>query len=232
MYTILYIIRIHNISSAFILCPLGVVGLDNFNDYYPVALKRARQARGEMVGVYTVDGDINDAELLRKLFSTCHFTHVLHLAAQVRCWASVGNVLCMGVCWECTVHGSVLCNGLSCAWECSTWECTAHSIQHYCIIFPRLVCGMQHATRIATCMPIWGAKSPCWRYACGMLNLVRPCAMHVHVKPCCNLSATTKTKTKVSITIMLGYQRAASIASTCVCKQQQCLWAQHKAALQ
>lgn len=60
----------------------GVVGLDNFNDYYPVSLKRARQARGEMAGVYTVDGDINDVDLVRKLFATCRFTHVLHLAAQ------------------------------------------------------------------------------------------------------------------------------------------------------
>ena len=35
-------------------------------------------------GVYTVDGDINDRALLDRLFGMCSFTHVLHLAAQVR----------------------------------------------------------------------------------------------------------------------------------------------------
>jgi UDP-glucuronate 4-epimerase len=60
-----------------------VLGLDNFNDYYPVALKRARQAFAASNGVYIVDGDINDAPLLAHLFDVCDFTHVLHLAAQV-----------------------------------------------------------------------------------------------------------------------------------------------------
>lgn len=31
----------------------GVLGIDNFNDYYPVALKRARQINAESSGVYT-----------------------------------------------------------------------------------------------------------------------------------------------------------------------------------
>jgi UDP-glucose 4-epimerase len=35
-------------------------------------------------GIYTVDGDINDLALLARLFGMCSFTHVLHLAAQVR----------------------------------------------------------------------------------------------------------------------------------------------------
>lgn len=61
----------------------GVLGLDNFNDYYPVALKRARQAFAASNGVYIVDGDITDAPLLADLFELCDFTHVLHLAAQV-----------------------------------------------------------------------------------------------------------------------------------------------------
>ena len=62
-----------------------MLGLDNFNDYYPVALKRARQAKALSEGVYTVDGDLNDGPLLRRLFHLCDFTHVLHLAAQVGC---------------------------------------------------------------------------------------------------------------------------------------------------
>ncbi|KAL7592018.1 hypothetical protein Lser_V15G31772 [Lactuca serriola] len=60
----------------------GVLGLDNFNDYYDPALKRARQSLLERSGIYIVEGDINDAPLLKKLFELIPFTHVMHLAAQ------------------------------------------------------------------------------------------------------------------------------------------------------
>ncbi|KAK1430351.1 hypothetical protein QVD17_13023 [Tagetes erecta] len=60
----------------------GVLGLDNFNDYYDPTLKRARQALLEKSGIFIVEGDINDAVLLKKLFEVVHFTHVMHLAAQ------------------------------------------------------------------------------------------------------------------------------------------------------
>nr|GMC60752.1 UDP-glucuronate 4-epimerase 3 [Ipomoea batatas]GMC77486.1 UDP-glucuronate 4-epimerase 3 [Ipomoea batatas]GMD61451.1 UDP-glucuronate 4-epimerase 3 [Ipomoea batatas]GMD65071.1 UDP-glucuronate 4-epimerase 3 [Ipomoea batatas]GMD75142.1 UDP-glucuronate 4-epimerase 3 [Ipomoea batatas] len=60
----------------------GVVGLDNFNGYYDPSLKRARQALLEHSGVYIVEGDINDSQLLKKLFDIVQFTHVMHLAAQ------------------------------------------------------------------------------------------------------------------------------------------------------
>ncbi|KAI4372706.1 hypothetical protein MLD38_010905 [Melastoma candidum] len=60
----------------------GVLGLDNFNDYYNPSLKRARQALLERAGVFVVEGDINDEALLRKLFEVVPFSHVMHLAAQ------------------------------------------------------------------------------------------------------------------------------------------------------
>ncbi|XP_010544649.1 PREDICTED: UDP-glucuronate 4-epimerase 4 [Tarenaya hassleriana] len=60
----------------------GVVGLDNFNDYYDPSLKRARQALLDRSGVFIVEGDINDVALLRELFRLVPFTHVMHLAAQ------------------------------------------------------------------------------------------------------------------------------------------------------
>lgn len=62
--------------------PEVVVGLDNFNDYYPQSLKEARAADLERAGVHTVRADLNDAEVINELMSLCHFTHVLHLAAQ------------------------------------------------------------------------------------------------------------------------------------------------------
>ncbi|KAL7158526.1 hypothetical protein ABFS83_02G149700 [Erythranthe nasuta] len=60
----------------------GVLGLDNFNDYYDPSLKRARQALLERTGVYIVEADINDVVLLKKLFDIVPFSHVMHLAAQ------------------------------------------------------------------------------------------------------------------------------------------------------
>ncbi|XP_065012119.1 UDP-glucuronate 4-epimerase 1-like [Musa acuminata AAA Group] len=60
----------------------GVVGLDNFNSYYDPSLKKARKALLASHGVLVVEGDINDARLLARLFDVVPFTHVMHLAAQ------------------------------------------------------------------------------------------------------------------------------------------------------
>ncbi|XP_024381156.1 UDP-glucuronate 4-epimerase 1 isoform X2 [Physcomitrium patens] len=60
----------------------GVVGLDNFNSYYEVSLKRARQELLNKHGVFVVEGDINDKFLIESLFDVVQFTHVMHLAAQ------------------------------------------------------------------------------------------------------------------------------------------------------
>jgi UDP-glucuronate 4-epimerase len=60
----------------------GVVGLDNFNDYYDPSLKRARQALLNRKGVFIIEGDINDVVLLKRLFEIVRFSHVMHLAAQ------------------------------------------------------------------------------------------------------------------------------------------------------
>ncbi|KAG5531396.1 hypothetical protein RHGRI_026126 [Rhododendron griersonianum] len=60
----------------------GVLGLDNFNSYYDPSLKRARQQLLKKHEIFIVEGDLNDAELLAKLFDIVPFTHVLHLAAQ------------------------------------------------------------------------------------------------------------------------------------------------------
>lgn len=46
----------------------GVVGIDNFNDYYPVSLKHARAAELSSAGVHTVHGDINNMHLLEQTF--------------------------------------------------------------------------------------------------------------------------------------------------------------------
>ncbi|KAL2500610.1 UDP-glucuronate 4-epimerase 3 [Forsythia ovata] len=71
-----------HVSAAFKRRGDGVLGLDNFNEYYDPSLKRVRQALLERTGVYIVEGDINNVALLNKLFDIVPFTHVMHLAAQ------------------------------------------------------------------------------------------------------------------------------------------------------
>lgn len=59
----------------------SVTVLDNFNDYYPVALKRARVDRF-LSGVTLVEGDILDPNCLQKIFKEGEFDVVCHLAAM------------------------------------------------------------------------------------------------------------------------------------------------------
>ncbi|KAK5811727.1 hypothetical protein PVK06_027088 [Gossypium arboreum] len=60
----------------------GVVGLDNFNNYYDPSLKKARNLLLNSHRIFVVEGNLNDAKLLAKLFDAVAFTHVMHLAAQ------------------------------------------------------------------------------------------------------------------------------------------------------
>lgn len=59
-----------------------VVGLDNFNDYYDVQLKKDRTNELIKLGVRQYRGDVCDSTLLSHLFSKYEFTDVVHLAAQ------------------------------------------------------------------------------------------------------------------------------------------------------
>lgn len=56
-----------------------VLGLDNFNDYYTVSLKRWRQ---ELLGAEIMDADILNPEAWAPKVEAFKPTHVLHLAAQ------------------------------------------------------------------------------------------------------------------------------------------------------
>lgn len=59
-----------------------VVGLDNFNDYYDIQLKKDRTNEIVRAGVRVYRGDVCDSTLLSHLFSKYQFTDVIHLAAQ------------------------------------------------------------------------------------------------------------------------------------------------------
>ncbi|KAG2330380.1 hypothetical protein Bca52824_001560 [Brassica carinata] len=71
-----------HVSIAFQRRGDGVLGLDNFSRYYDPKLKRARQGLLDRSGVFVVEGDINDAVLLKKLYDIVLFRHMMHLAAQ------------------------------------------------------------------------------------------------------------------------------------------------------
>jgi UDP-glucuronate 4-epimerase len=74
-----------------------VVGLDNLNDYYDPARKRANLAELETeVGARFADfrfvhGDIRDRPLLEELFSTHRFDAVVHLAAMAGVRVSIDD---------------------------------------------------------------------------------------------------------------------------------------------
>jgi len=67
-----------------------VVGLDNFDDFYPPAVKREniRTLEAEE-GFYMIEGDIRDTDLLTRIFSEHNISLVAHLAARAGVRASL-----------------------------------------------------------------------------------------------------------------------------------------------
>ena len=71
-----------------------VVGVDNFNDYYPVALKNARVAELERLGgdrLTVHAADIGDDAALVSALGTADFDRIVHLAAQAGVRYSIDN---------------------------------------------------------------------------------------------------------------------------------------------
>jgi UDP-glucuronate 4-epimerase len=69
-----------------------VVGLDELNDYYPVASKRDNLALlARHSGFTFVEGDICDRRLVTELFATRRFTHLAHLAARAGVRPSIAD---------------------------------------------------------------------------------------------------------------------------------------------
>lgn len=69
-----------------------VVGFDNVNDYYSVALKRDRLRQlSDFENFSFVEADLADAEAVNKVFATNDFERVVHLAAQAGVRYSLTN---------------------------------------------------------------------------------------------------------------------------------------------
>lgn len=78
--------------------PMELVGLDNMNDYYDVALKEYRLseidklvAENPQITWQFVRGDLADKALIDKLFADCQFDIVVNLAAQAGVRYSITN---------------------------------------------------------------------------------------------------------------------------------------------
>nr|HRY30635.1 NAD-dependent epimerase/dehydratase family protein [Elusimicrobiota bacterium] len=68
----------------------NVIGLDDFNDYYDVSLKRAR-VRRFIPGVKVYKADVADRRALERIFHRHRFRQVCHLAAQAGVRYSLQN---------------------------------------------------------------------------------------------------------------------------------------------
>lgn len=70
-----------------------VVGLDNFDDFYPAEIKRRNLTKARSFGpaFRLVEGDVRDAALLARLFAEKRFDGVLHLAARAGVRPSIEN---------------------------------------------------------------------------------------------------------------------------------------------
>ncbi|QHW34318.1 NAD-dependent epimerase [Paenibacillus rhizovicinus] len=82
----------YHVSERLMRDGFDVVGLDNFNDYYDVQLKRDRF--GKLLGndrFVGVEGDVAEFETLNRLFQNYGITSVIHLAAQAGVRYSITN---------------------------------------------------------------------------------------------------------------------------------------------
>lgn len=69
-----------------------VTVIDNFNDFYDPAIKRNNiQAHHDYDGYTLIEGDLRDADLVRRTFKSGQFNQVIHLAAMAGVRPSVQN---------------------------------------------------------------------------------------------------------------------------------------------
>jgi len=69
-----------------------VYGIDNFNDYYDVNLKKARLAIIDKNADFTlIQGDLADRKLIQEIFAEHRFDYVVNLAAQAGVRHSIEN---------------------------------------------------------------------------------------------------------------------------------------------
>jgi len=83
----------HHVSARLLARGHEVVGIDNFNDYYSVALKRDREARlrREYDGFTSIEVDFADEAALARALDGVAFDRIVHLGAQAGVRYSIEN---------------------------------------------------------------------------------------------------------------------------------------------
>lgn len=72
-----------NISKRLLQMDFNIIGLDNFDPFYPIQFKeRNLQELYRFKNFRFIEGDIRDSDLLRSIFQSIHFDSVIHLAAK------------------------------------------------------------------------------------------------------------------------------------------------------
>lgn len=77
--------------TALALKGTSVIGLDNFDPYYSVDLKRKRASILQKEGIEVIEGSILDKELVLQLIEKYKITKIIHLAAQAGVRYSLTN---------------------------------------------------------------------------------------------------------------------------------------------
>ncbi|MGZ8344290.1 MAG: NAD-dependent epimerase/dehydratase family protein [Allosphingosinicella sp.] len=83
----------HHVADRLLRRGDEVVGIDNFNDYYSVALKRDREAklRREFDGFTSIEVDFADEVALARALDAVPFDRIVHLGAQAGVHYSIEN---------------------------------------------------------------------------------------------------------------------------------------------
>jgi UDP-glucuronate 4-epimerase len=83
----------HHVSARLLARGDAVLGLDNFNDYYSVALKRDREARlrRQYDGFTSIEVDFADEAALARALDGTGFDRIVHLGAQAGVRYSIEN---------------------------------------------------------------------------------------------------------------------------------------------
>ena len=83
-----------NLAERLLSIGYGVVGLDNFDDFYSPAIKRNNtRALAKKDDFQMIEGDVRDASLLSHLFSESRIDVVVHLAARAGVRTSLNQPL-------------------------------------------------------------------------------------------------------------------------------------------
>ena len=81
-----------HVSEALLARGDTVVGIDNLNDYYPVAnKKRNLEVLAKNGNFHFAQGELEDVSLLEELFQKHEITHIAHLAARAGVRPSIEN---------------------------------------------------------------------------------------------------------------------------------------------